>query len=169
MLLNRLILKRNKRSAFQPFLDKLQTNLRQQQDATIGIHSIPILVMQRCRYKTKNYWGDVIAHGFKTVDVPVYIWVEEGTRLTPRMLIEKVCDSIRLSLTSTKTQKEFESLVNENFADQDLICFGTTTDFTFESTEFTEERPLLVITERCKILLCCVLLWCGVLFYSCID
>lgn len=169
ILLDRLVLGKNRRSALQPVLDKLQAKFRQQQDAAIGINSIPILVMQRSRYKTKNCWGSVIAQGFKTVDVPLYIWVAEGTRLTPRTLFEKVYNSICFSLTSAETQKEFESLVKEKIADQNLICFGTTSNFTLECTEFTEERPLLVMTERCKILFCCVVLWCDVLFYSCID
>jgi hypothetical protein len=166
MHLNKLLLKKNKRSAFQQFLDKLEINLSQQQHATTGINSIPIIVMQRCRFKTKNYWGSVIAEGFQTVDVPVYIWAEEGTRLTPRMVFEKVYDSIRLSLTTTEIQKEFESLVLQKFADQALICFGATMNFTKVSTDFSEEHPLLVITGRIAkfYCVCCVVSWCVVLF-----
>ncbi len=103
-----------------------------------GGNQIPILVVQRQKHKN---WMDDLYTG---VDVPHYIWVERGTKLTPAMLFERVHDSIYNSLAKPKYRNAFDDELTQCFEKQKLLSFGTTTSLDHDGQPFSEQRPYMV-------------------------
>ncbi len=105
-----------------------------------GRSRIPIMVIQRQKVIERMYSEE----GYTSVDIPQYIWVEEGTCLTPAMVSESVYDSIYRSLTKPKHRDEFEHQMKECFEQQDLLSFGTTMNLFHDGVSFSEQRPFMV-------------------------
>jgi hypothetical protein len=97
---------------------------------------IPIMVVQRQKYIDRMYSEE----HYSSVDVPHYIWVEEGTRLTPALVSECVYDSIYYSLTKPKHREQLKECLEK----QDLISFGTTMNLHHDGVSFSEQQPLMV-------------------------
>jgi hypothetical protein len=104
--------------------------------SVIGSSQIPIMVVQRQKYIDRVYSEE----HYSSVDVPHYIWVEQGTCLTPALVSEIVYDSIYHSLTKPKHR----DVLKECLEKQEIISFGSTTHLHRDGVSFSEQRPLMV-------------------------
>jgi hypothetical protein len=112
--------------------------------SVIDSSRIPIMVIQRQKYLDRVH----SAEHCSSVDVPHYIWVEQGTWLTPALVSDIVYDSIYHSLTKPK----YRDVLKEWLEEQEIISFGTTTDLHRDGVSFSEQRPLMVRTPTCVVL-----------------